>query len=32
VLYANAGNALSPGTRVSVLIDTVKLEHISTAS
>jgi hypothetical protein len=32
VLYANAGNALSPGTPVSVLIDTVKLEHLATAS
>ncbi len=32
VLYANAGNALAPGTPVSVLIDTVKLEHLKTAS
>jgi hypothetical protein len=32
VLYANAGNALAPGTPVSVMIDTVKLEHLVTAS
>jgi hypothetical protein len=32
VLYANAGNALAAGTPVSVLIDTVKLEHLATAS
>lgn len=32
VLYANAGNALSPGAQVSVLIDDVKLEHLVTAS
>lgn len=32
VLYANSGNALSPGAPVSVLIDDVKLEHLVTAS
>ena len=32
VLYANAANSVSPGTPVSVLIDTVKLEHLVTAS
>jgi hypothetical protein len=32
VLFANAGNALSAGTPVSVLIDHVKLEHLVTAS
>jgi len=32
VLYANAGNSVAPGTKVSVQIDTVKLEHLATAS
>jgi hypothetical protein len=32
VLYANAGNALSEGTPVSVQIDDVVLEHLVVAS
>jgi hypothetical protein len=32
VLYANAGNALSEGSQVSVQIDNVKLEHLVVAS